>query len=239
MLAKSDPELGVKLYLQLALAADNMAAQGQRDEFGPISNELLSQAFTLYEEDIGDPKAQSRNIKALIGTLMACRALTKEEYERLIPKAAQYSAKLLKKPDQCQMVALCAHLFYTTRDGMSYQNPQRALECLQRALKLADASTTASASYVYLFVDLFDHYVYFFEKGNPSITDKYVSGLAALIKEHLNTLTPMASGDAAAINDAKAQYDEILRCIQRKKESSDTAVAERFGLIQCDPNFLN
>ena len=35
-----------------------------------------------------------------------------------------------------------------------YQNPQRALECLQRALKLADASTTASASCVYLFVDL-------------------------------------------------------------------------------------
>jgi vacuolar protein sorting-associated protein 35 len=110
---------------------------------------------------------------------------------------------------------------------------------LQRALKLADASTTASAAYVYLFVDLLDHYVYFFEKGNPSITEKYVAGLAALIKEHLNTLTPMASGDAAAINDAKAQFDEILRYIQRKRESGDAAVAERFSLIQCDPNFLN
>ena len=120
-----------------------------------------------------------------------------------------------------------------------YQNPQRALECLQRALKLADASTTASASYVYLFVDVLDHYVYFFENENPSITEKYVTGLAALIKEHLNTLTPMASGDAAAINDARAQFDEILRYIQRKKESSDTAVAERFSLVQTDPNFLN
>lgn len=120
-----------------------------------------------------------------------------------------------------------------------YQNPKRALECLQRALKLADASTTASASYVYLFVDLLDHYVYFFEKENPSITEKYVTGLAALIKEHLKTLTPLASGDAAAINDARAHFDEILRYIQRQKESSDAAVSARFSLIQCDPNFVN
>lgn len=119
MLSKSNPELGVKLYLQTAVAADNLAAQGKRDEFGPILYELLSQAFTLYEEDIGDSKAQSKNIRALIGTLMACRALSMEEYESLIPKAAQYSAKLLKKPDQCQMVALCAHLFYSTGKEVS------------------------------------------------------------------------------------------------------------------------
>jgi vacuolar protein sorting-associated protein 35 len=109
---------------------------------------------------------------------------------------------------------------------------------LQRALKLADASTRASAAYVYLFVDLLDHYVYFFEKGNPSITDKYVSGLAALIKEHLRTLTPSGSGDAVAINESKSQFDEILRYIQGKKESSDSVTAERFSLIQCDPKFL-
>jgi vacuolar protein sorting-associated protein 35 len=241
MLAKSNPELGVRLYLQTAATADALAALGKRDEFRPIMYELISQAFTLYEDEIGDSKAQSRNIKLLIGTLLACRAMSNEEYESLIPKAAQYSAKLLKKPDQCQMVALCAHLFYRTgeNDGIMYQNPKRALECLQRALKLADASTTASASYVYLFVDLLDHYVYFFEKENPSITEKYVTGLAALIKEHLKTLTPMASGDAAAINDARAHFDEILRYIKRQKESSDAAVSARFSLIQCDPNFVN
>jgi len=119
MLAKANAELGVKLYLQTAVAADTLAALGSRDEFGPIMYELISQAFVLYEEEIGDSKAQSRNIKLLIGTLMVCRALSNEEYESLIPKAAQYSAKLLKKPDQCQMVALCAQLFYTTREGVS------------------------------------------------------------------------------------------------------------------------
>lgn len=119
MLAKSNPELGVKLYLQIAATADTLASLGKRDEFGPIMYELISQAFTLYEEEIGDSKAQSRNIKLLIGTLLASRALSNEEYESFIPKAAQYSAKLLKKSDQCQMVALCAHLFYTTGDNVS------------------------------------------------------------------------------------------------------------------------
>ena len=125
------------------------------------------------------------------------------------------------------------------QDVAGYQNPQRALECLQRALKLADASTTASPAHVYLFVDLFDDYVYFFEKRNPLVTEKYVSGLAALIKEHLTTVSPSASADAAAINDAKAQFDEILRYIQKKKESeSSSDTAERFSLVQCDAKFL-
>ena len=116
MLANSNVELAIKLYLQITLAADNIAALGHKDEFGPIVYELLSQAFVLYEEEIGDSKAQTRNIKVMIGTLLACQTMSNEEYESLIPKAAQYSAKLLKKPDQCQMVALCAHLFYVTRD---------------------------------------------------------------------------------------------------------------------------
>lgn len=98
-------------------------------------------------------------------------------------------------------------------------------------------NTRASATYVYLFVDLLDYYVYFFEKGNPSITDKYVSGLAALIKEHLMTITPSGSGEATAINDSKSQFDQILRYIQSQKESADAPTAKRFALIQCDPKF--
>ncbi len=126
MLAKSNPELGVKLYLETATTADTLASLGSRDEFGPIMYELISQAFTLYEDEIGDSKAQSRNIKLLVGTLMACRSLSNSEYQSLIPKAAQYSAKLLKKPDQCQMVALCAHLFYTTGEGVSTRQNRRS-----------------------------------------------------------------------------------------------------------------
>merc|ERR1712238_59702 len=102
-------------------------------------------------------------------------------------------AKLLKKPDQCKMVTLVSHLFYTgdANDPTAYRNPQRVLECLQRSLKIADACSMASSSNVHLFIDILDNYVYYFEKENPLITEKFVSGLIALINEHLSS----TSGD--------------------------------------------
>jgi vacuolar protein sorting-associated protein 35 len=158
--------------LESALTADKFGSRdgkqvGGQDAFGSIAYELISQSFALYEEHTGESKLQSRCIVAMIGTLLACRALGKEDYESLIMKTAQYAAKMLKKSDQCEMVALCSYLFYVVGEGVSmvrkgmellsqgllthcfyskyiqdvviYSNPQRGLECLQRALKLADA----------------------------------------------------------------------------------------------------
>ena len=90
---------------------DGKPATGQ-EAFGSIAYELISQSFALYEEHAGDSKLQSRCVVAMIGTLLACRSLSKEDYESLIMKTAQYSAKMLKKSDQCEMVASCSHLFY-------------------------------------------------------------------------------------------------------------------------------
>ena len=105
---------------------------------------------------------------------------------------------------------------------MIYSNPQRCLECLQRALKLADACTTANPADLKLFVDLLDHYLFFFEKNNPSITGKYLSGLVALVQEHL-------AGDVSGGGASKAQFHQIVSYIRRKKESKDTE--EKFADI--------
>jgi vacuolar protein sorting-associated protein 35 len=169
----------------------------------------------------------------MVGTLLALRSISKEDYESLITKTAQFSAKVMKKPDQCQLVALCAHLFYPAShgDNMKYSNPQRALECLQRSLKLADACTSANPSNVGLFVDLLEHYVYFFEKKNPMIKDGYITGLIALIKEHVSNLGSFG-GDSSAVSDSKAQFLEVVRYIKRKKAEDTTA--ELFASIQVD-----
>jgi vacuolar protein sorting-associated protein 35 len=116
-----------------------------------------------------------------------------------------------------------------TQEGKSYQNPQRSLECLQRSLKLADSSISASAGNVYLFVELLDHYVSFFEKGNPVVTDGYISGLVALIREHLDTIIAVTAPDISAVSGAKLHFNEILQHIKRKKKDSNTS--ERFSKI--------
>merc|ERR1712127_907762 len=141
---------------------------------------------------------------------LECTTFEKAEYEALITKTAQYAAKLLKKPDQCRMVCLCSRLFYVggKDDVNTYRNPQRVLECLQRGLKIADACSMSSSSNVQLFVEILDYYVYYYEIENPSITDKFVSGLIALINEHFDSVG--AASGSGAVAEARAYYGQIL-----------------------------
>lgn len=242
-LAKVNPERGLKLYLEAALSADKLgasldnatASSDKQHIFGAISNELISQSFALYEEHaLADSRLQSPCVMAMIGTLLACRSLSTEDYESLIMKTSKYAAKMLKKPEQCEMVALCSHLFYVV-DGADdvtviYSNPQRCLECLQRALKLADACTNTNPANLNLFVSLLDLYLYFYEKKNPSIAGNYITGLVALIKEHADNLGQIGgSADSSPVSEAKAQFLQIVRHISKMKEKEDTA--EQFAGI--------
>jgi vacuolar protein sorting-associated protein 35 len=222
-------EQGVKLYLEAATTADKLGQAGDdKNDFGAIAYELISQAFALYEEQAGtDSAIQSRCVLAMIGTLLICRSVSTEDYEGLIMKASKYSAKMLKKPEQCEMVALCSHLFYVVGEDdatVVYSNPQRCLECLQRSLKLADACTNTNPANVRLFVKLLDLYLYFFEKKNPSITSNYITGLVALVKEHVDNLGQFGGSiDNSPVGEAKAQFLQIVRHISEMKKREDTA----------------
>jgi vacuolar protein sorting-associated protein 35 len=229
LVANNDPEKGIKLYAVASSAADRMAAvvsTNDDTEFAPISYELLRLALCLYEDRIIDPRSQCRCVTTFSGTILALSSITRENYESLITRTAQFAAKIASKPDQCLLVAQCAHLFYPAGYGAqsNYSNPQRALECLQRSLKLADACTTGNPVYTTLFVDLLEHYVYFFEKKNPMITHAYITGLIALINEHLNSLNAVGND-----KDAIAQFVEVIRYIKKKK--TDAAVSEMFSQI--------
>ncbi|EED89796.1 predicted protein, partial [Thalassiosira pseudonana CCMP1335] len=189
ILSPNNPELAFKLYLEIAVATDHLAHatlpnfQNASTEFSGIAYDFTTQAFLVYEDEISESKAQIRAITSMVGSLLSCRSFERADYEALITKTAQYAAKLLKKPDQCRMVCVCSRLFYVggKDDPNGYRNPQRVLECLQRALKIADACSMASSSNIQLFVEILDYYVYYYEIENPAITDKFVSGLIALI----------------------------------------------------------
>lgn len=265
MLAPANPELAFKLYLEIAVATDLLSYSAQQHyasvsgEFTSISYDFLTQAFLVYEDEISESNAQIRAITSIVGSLLSCKTFEKTDYEALITKTAQYSAKLLKKPDQCRMVCLCSRLFYVGGKDVSksfvffwkfchncstvsfhtgfslqhqvancYRNPQRVLECLQRGLKIADACTMSSSSNVQLFVEILDYYVYYYEIENPVITDKFVSGLIALINEHFESIGVSGS---TAIAESRAYYRQILDRIQRMKTKEETK--ERFGLIVC------
>ena len=58
-------------------------------------------------------------LHAMVGALHACRVFGLDNRGALTHKATGFSAKLLRKGDQCRAVLACAHLFWQAADGSS------------------------------------------------------------------------------------------------------------------------
>ncbi|KAI4336762.1 hypothetical protein L6164_015248 [Bauhinia variegata] len=200
------PELALRLYLQCAEAANDC-------DLEPVAYEFFTQAFVLYEEEIADSKAQVTAIHLIIGTLQKMNVFGIENRDTLTHKATGYSAKLLKKPDQCRAVYACSHLFWVD-DPDGIKDGERVLLCLKRALRIANAAqqmanvTRGSSGPVTLFVEILNKYLYYFEKGNPQITSATIQSLIELIKT--DSSSPLPASDAF--------FAGTLRYIQFQKQ---------------------
>ncbi len=109
-------ELCFNLRLKAASAANNCAVAstkfGNDGDFATIAYEFMSEAFLTYEAEITESSAQREAMMKIIGVLLACDNFHRSDYETLITKATQNSARLLKKTDQCSLVLMCSHLFF-------------------------------------------------------------------------------------------------------------------------------
>uniref|UniRef100_A0A8C9S3C6 Vacuolar protein sorting-associated protein 35 n=1 Tax=Scleropages formosus TaxID=113540 RepID=A0A8C9S3C6_SCLFO len=105
-------ELPLRLFLQGALAAGQIGFENHET----VAYEFMSQAFSLYEDEISDSKAQLAAITLIIGTFERTRCFSEENHEPLRTQCALAASKLLKKPDQCRAVSTCAHLFWSGRN---------------------------------------------------------------------------------------------------------------------------
>ncbi|XP_072951157.1 vacuolar protein sorting-associated protein 35B-like isoform X2 [Typha angustifolia] len=217
------PELALRLYLQCAEAANDC-------DLEPVAYEFFTQAFILYEEEISDSKAQVTAIHLIIGTLQRMNIFGVENRDTLTHKATGYSAKLLKKPDQCRAVYACSHLFWVDdQDGI--KDGERVLLCLKRALRIANAAqqmanvTRGSSGSVALFIEILNKYLYFFEKENPQITSSVIQGLIELIT------TEMQSDNATSDPSADAFFASTLRYIQFQKQKGGS-MGEKYESIK-------
>ncbi|XP_050363216.1 vacuolar protein sorting-associated protein 35B isoform X2 [Argentina anserina] len=217
------PELALRLYLHCAEAANDC-------DLEPIAYEFFTQAFVLYEEEIADSKAQVTAIHLIIGALQRMNVFGTENRDTLTHKATGYSAKLLKKPDQCRAVYACSHLFWVDdQDGV--KDGERVLLCLKRALRIANASqqmvsvTRGSSGPVTLFVEILNKYLYFFEKGNAQITSAAIQGLVELITNELQS----DSSNGKPTSDAF--FTCTLRYIQFQKQKGGV-MGEKYASIK-------
>ncbi|KAJ4289376.1 retromer complex subunit Vps35 [Collariella sp. IMI 366227] len=206
-------ELSLRLFTSCGQIAD---ATG----FEEVAYEFFAQAFTVYEEAVSDSKAQFQAVCVLASALHRTRNFGKENYDTLITKCAQHASKLLRKPDQCRAVYLASHLWWATpivANGESeetelYRDGKRVLECLQRALRVAD-SCMETATSIELFVEILDRYVYYFDQKNESVTTKYLNGLIELIHSNLAG----NQQDSASVEASRKHFMQTLDMIRSKE----------------------
>ncbi|KAI8929302.1 vacuolar protein sorting-associated protein 35 [Entophlyctis helioformis] len=180
----SPPDVSLRLYLLSAQVADEM-----REE--EMCYEFFVQALMVYEESVSESKAQVAAITQIIGTLYGTTVFGYENYETLITKCAVHCSRLLKRVDQCRGVTLVSHLFWADdavkrEEGKpAYRDGKRVLECLQKALKIADSVMDQTVN-VELFVEILERYVWYYEQKNDTITIKYLNSLIDLIQTNLS-----------------------------------------------------
>ncbi|KAK3619316.1 retromer complex subunit Vps35 [Elasticomyces elasticus] len=209
------------LVLRLFVSCGQVAAQCSAED---ASYEFFAQAFTVYEEAISDSRSQFQAICIIAGALCGCsEKFSRENYDTLITKAALHGSKLLKKPDQCRAVYLASHLWWVVekaerpeggegKDGAKepYRDGKRVLECLQRALRVADACMDTAVS-VELFVEILNRYVYYFDQENDAVTTKYLNGLIELIHSNLNT-----TENIAGLESPKKHFQRTLQYVDSR-----------------------
>ncbi|KAJ2901981.1 Vacuolar protein sorting-associated protein 35 [Zalerion maritima] len=206
-------ELALRLFCSCGQTADITG-------FEEVAYEFFAQAFTVYEENISDSRAQFQAVCVIATALHTTRNFGKENYDTLITKCAQHGSKLLRKPDQCRAVYLASHLWWATPiqangegdETELYRDGKRVLECLQRALRVAD-SCMETATSIELFVEILDRYVYYFDQQNESVTTKYLNGLIELIHSNVSG----AQQESAVIESSKRHFQHTLDNIRSRQ----------------------
>lgn len=183
------PEQALKLFLLASQCADSC-------DMPLIAYELFSEAAILYENEIVEEKIKVRTLGDMIGTLMTCKNFSTEDYDNITTKLCQYSAKLLKKPDQCKMITLCSHLFCpplcsdgTNRlESMGFSGDEylavnkKSLECMKKAINVI-----RPAPILALFIEILNRSIYHYEQNNKYFDGQFISALIALINNHLGS----------------------------------------------------
>jgi Vacuolar protein sorting-associated protein 35 len=222
-IGSNNNDLALRLCLQACLSIDVGSSE--------ICEAFASQAFLCYEE-ITDSKQQAASLALIISTLQELKALEVDKYESLVSRATLHSVKLLKKQDQVKCVLLCSKLFWRSAlPGMEpvpaaegaasaegeegamvapqfYHQPKELLQCLQKALSIADKAVPPQPS---LFVQCFEAYIGHFERGVPSVQAQHITDLIALCKEQVEGMRIGSSDREELASHLKAVLGHITR----------------------------
>nr|CAG4647651.1 EOG090X00QE [Moina brachiata]SVE92840.1 EOG090X00QE [Moina brachiata] len=221
-------DLPLRLFLQAALAICKIPFETHET----LAYEFVSQAFTLYEEEISDSKAQFAALTLMAATLEKLDCFGEENSAPVRSKCALLASALLRKPDQCRALILVSNLFWssTTREleGKPMHDGKKVLECLRKAVKVATECLDPAVQ-AQLIVELINAYVHFFHQGNQHITINHVNELISKVRQGL--LPQLENSDEKELIERHlATTSEMLR--HRRDNPSNSGDAPSYqGLV--------
>ncbi|KAF8170364.1 vacuolar protein sorting-associated protein 35 [Pholiota molesta] len=205
------PTIALRLFLLSAQIADECG-------FEDLAYDFYVQAFSVYEDNISESRAQLQAITLIIGTLAGAKVFNIDNFDTLITKAALHGAKLLKKSHQATAVGLASHLWWQeapppaegdaeagekppvvekppvdkdaegTVKAYPHQDSKRVLECLQKSLRIANSAIEEIVT-VQLYCDTLDQYLYYLDRGAQAVAPKFVNSLVELITSSIDNIS--------------------------------------------------
>ncbi len=220
--------------LKLFLEAAQLAAVANLES---IAYEFFERAFVLYEENITDTKKQVNLLFVIIGTLHKVNVFGAESRESLVHKTTGYSARLLKKPDQCVGAYTCAHLFWTE----TVKDSDSVAACLKKSVKIANSVRDTFGGNVSnriealgLYVGILNKYLYFYDKsieGCTAVDVDAVQALVDMINAELAAVTDVRGEDVVSLREVEQSYANTLAHVRQQKQKVEDGTAERYAAV--------
>ncbi|CAF2076306.1 unnamed protein product [Rotaria magnacalcarata] len=211
-------DLPLRLYLQGALAASEIGSENAET----IAYEFFSQAYTLYEEQAGDTRAQCASLTLLIGTLEKVTCFGEENHSTLRQSLTQAATRLVKRPDQVRTLLLCTHLFWSaqrvnesTQKSEQVRDGEKVLACLKKATKLTTQIMDQSVQ-VQLYNELLNCYIYYFNQNHPDIDITVLNSLIEKLQSETSKISSNES-DEFIHNQIKKTFDYLRQQSQVEK----------------------
>lgn len=213
------PQESVRLWLLSAACADKVAAKAEKvAELVRRISSSIDNVLICLDQYIPEQEARLRGLQLMVGTLRQMTVgLEEDDLKMICGRAVALSSKMLSKRYQSKAFCLCCELFWLPH--LDFQDPDRGLLCLRRALQSADGAIHSDPLDVGLFVDILNEVIHLFAEGASQVSAVLLSKILALCVQHVKYI-----GNRVPQESMRALRSAISSLAAKQKESMEAVM---------------
>lgn len=217
------PELCLKLFLESALNASKTSIENHET----ISYEFISQAFSIYEEEISDSKSQVSCLTLIISIINSINFKSDDNLSPLRSQCCLNAAKLVKKSDQIRGILSSSLLFV---DESSKSIEPDGIKCVRKCIKIS-SSVLDSEVQSQLYVEILSHLTLWVD-FNSNEVHEIVKSLVAKIYEQKEEEVPFSDLIERQFQNNVSLFKSILPNQSVKKEDNVKKGEEKEAVLE-------